>query len=110
MIKRLFWLGVGVAVGVAVARKAGQAARQATPAGVAGNLGDALGELAGAIGTFGADIRAGMAERERELTETVERRTGINPSPRHALRAAEETLRASAPAPRRTARARRADG
>jgi hypothetical protein len=108
--KRLFWLGVGVAVGVVVSRKAGQAARQATPAGVAGNLGDALGELAGAIGTFGADIRAGMAERERELTETVERRTGINPSPRHAWHAAEETLRASAPTPRRSARARRANG
>lgn len=108
MIKRLFWLGVGVAVGVVVTHKAGRAAKQATPAGVAGNLGDALGELAGAIGTFGADIRAGMAERERELTETVERRTGINPSPRHALRAAEETLRASAPTAR--ARARRADG
>jgi hypothetical protein len=109
VIKRLFWLGVGVAVGVVVSRKAGQAARAATPVGVAGNLGDALGELAGAIGTFGADIRAGMTERERELTETVERRTGINPSPRHALHAAEETLRASAPT-RRPARARRANG
>jgi hypothetical protein len=110
--KRLFWLGVGVAVGVVVSRKAGQAARQATPAGVAGNLGDALGELAGALGTFGADIRAGMAEREQELTETVERRTGINPSPRHAMHAAEETLRASAPTARRStgARARRANG
>jgi hypothetical protein len=111
-MKRLFWLGVGVAAGVVLSRKAGQAARQATPAGVAGNLGGALSELAGALGTFGADIRAGMAERERELTETVEQRTGINPTPRHALRAAEETMRASAPAARRPnrARARRADG
>ena len=111
-MKRLFWLGVGVAAGVVLSRKASQTARQATPAGIAGNLGDALGELAGALGTFGADIRAGMTERERELTETVEQRTGINPSPRHAYRAAEETLRASAPTTRRStgARARRADG
>lgn len=111
-MSRLFWLGLGVAAGVALTRKAGRTARAATPAGVAENLGDALGELAGAIGTFGADIRAGMAERERELTDAVEQRTGINPSPRHAVRAAQETLRASAPAPARRsgARARRADG
>jgi len=113
-MKRLFWLGVGVAAGVVLSRKASQTARAATPAGIAGNLGDAIGELAGALGTFGADIRAGMAERERELTETVQERTGINPTPRHALRAAEETLRASSPArpARHTsgARARRADG
>ncbi|HEX4704309.1 MAG TPA: hypothetical protein VH352_19435 [Pseudonocardiaceae bacterium] len=120
-MKRLLWLGIGVAAGVALSRKAGQAARQATPAGIAGNVGDAISELAGALGTFGADIRAGMAERERELADTVVRRTGIDPRPRHALRAAEETLRASAAPTRNTsgtnstsrtsgARARRADG
>ncbi|HVV22814.1 MAG TPA: hypothetical protein VHF06_25485 [Pseudonocardiaceae bacterium] len=108
-MKRLFWLGVGVAAGVVLSRKASRTAQQATPAGIAGNLGDAIGELAGALGTFGADIRAGMAEREKELAETVEQRTGVNPTPRHALRAAEETLRASAPE-RRGARARRANG
>jgi hypothetical protein len=113
-MKRLFWLGVGVAAGVVLSRKASETARAASPAGIAGNIGDAIGELAGALGTFGADIRAGMVERERELTDTVEQRTGINPSPRHALRAAEDTLRASssaAPARRAgSARARRADG
>jgi hypothetical protein len=110
-MKRLFWLGLGVVAGVALSRKASRTAKQATPAGIAGNLGEAIGELAGALGTFGADIRAGMAERERELTETVERRTGVNPTPRHALRAAEDAWRTSAPTARRSgARARRADG
>ncbi|HEX3789385.1 MAG TPA: hypothetical protein VHW44_16095 [Pseudonocardiaceae bacterium] len=112
-MKRLFWLGLGVLGGVAASRKLGKAARQATPAGVAANLGDAISELAGALGTFGADVRAGMAEREQELTDDVERRTGVNPAPRHALRAADETWRASNSLPaRRTpgARARRADG
>jgi hypothetical protein len=110
-MKRLFWLGLGVAAGVAVTRRAGQAARQVTPAGIAGNVGDAISELAGALGTFGADIRAGMVERERELTDTVVQRTGIDPRSRPALRAAEQTLRDSAPT-RRTSgtRARRADG
>jgi hypothetical protein len=84
-VKRLFWLGVGVATGVALSRKARETARQATPAGLAGNLGEAISELAGAIGSFGADIRAGMAEREEELSEVVEQRSGVSPVARHAL-------------------------
>ncbi|SFQ51462.1 hypothetical protein SAMN05421810_108228 [Amycolatopsis arida] len=100
-MRRLFWLGVGVAAGVTLSRKAGQAARQATPAGLASNLGDAVRELAGAVGAFGADIRAGMSERERELNEMVEQRAGLPARPgagRHA-----------APAPR-ARRASRAEG
>ncbi|GAA5166829.1 MULTISPECIES: hypothetical protein [Amycolatopsis] len=98
-MKRLFWLGVGVAAGVAVTRKAGRTARQATPAGLAANLGDAVQELAGAIGSFGADIRAGMSEREQELRDMVEQRSGV-PAPRPAAG------RHAA----RPARARRAEG
>ncbi|GHF38737.1 hypothetical protein FHX82_006583 [Amycolatopsis bartoniae] len=89
-MKRLFWLGVGVAAGVAATRKAGRTVRQATPAGLASNLGDAVQELAGAIGSFGADIRAGMTEREQELRDMVEQRSGVpaaRPSDgRHAVR------------------------
>ncbi|MBK1788111.1 hypothetical protein [Prauserella cavernicola] len=75
-MKRLFWLGVGVAAGVALSRKATETARQATPAGLASNLGDAMRELASAMGAFGADVRAGMSEREQELNDVVERRSG----------------------------------
>ncbi|GAA3840521.1 MULTISPECIES: hypothetical protein [Amycolatopsis] len=99
-MKRLFWLGVGVVTGVALTRKAGQTARQASPAGLASNLGDAVSELAGAIGSFGADVRAGMSEREQELRDMVEDRSGVSaprpPAGRHAAR--------------RPARARRAEG
>ena len=84
-MKRVFWLGVGIATGVALSRKAKETARQATPAGIAGNLGEAMRELAGAIGSFGADIRAGMVEREEELSEVVEQRSGVSPVARHAL-------------------------
>jgi hypothetical protein len=100
-MKRLFWLGLGVATGVVLTRKAGQTARQATPAGLASNLGDAVGELAGAIGSFGADIRAGMSEREQELRDMVEQRSGIAPRPAGRARPAAGT---------RPARARRAEG
>jgi hypothetical protein len=78
-MRRLFWLGLGVAAGVVITRKANEVARQATPAGIAGNLGAAVSELAGAVGSFGADVRAGMVEREQELYDEVERRTGIVP-------------------------------
>ncbi|SDY35116.1 hypothetical protein SAMN05421504_105253 [Amycolatopsis xylanica] len=76
-MKRLFWLGVGVVAGVALSRKATETARQATPAGLASNLGDAVRELAGAVGSFGAEVRAGMNEREQELHDMVEDRTGL---------------------------------
>ena len=99
-MRRLFWLGVGVAAGVAASRKVGKTARQATPAGIASNLGDAVSELAGAIGSFGADIRAGMSERERELRDMVEQRSGMP-----ATRRVEGRHAADA----RPARARRAE-
>lgn len=112
-MKRLFWLGVGVATGVALSRKATETARQASPAGLASNVGEAVRELAGAVGTFGADVRAGMSEREHELSDIVERRSGSVPpasrpapvSPRPS--AADGRHAAAAPRPRR---ARRAEG
>ena len=109
-MKRLFWLGVGVAAGVTLSRKARSVARQASPAGLAANLGEAVRELATAVGAFGADIRAGMAEREEELFEVVEQRSGVSPVARRALGAPGERR---APAPRlpvADARARRANG
>jgi hypothetical protein len=118
-MRRLFWLGAGIVAGVAIARKANAAAQAATPAGIAGNVSTALSELAGAIGTFGADVRAGMTERENELSEEVRERTGIDPRPRQALTAAQDSLRGSTARPPRgghsggsgrDTRARRAGG
>lgn len=76
-MSRLFWMGLGAAIGVYVTRRVNSAARHLTPQGFADDVGDALRELAGAVGTFGADVRAGMAERERELHQMVDERTGI---------------------------------
>lgn len=103
-MRRLFWLGLGIAAGVALNRKARKVAHAATPAGVAANLGGAVHELATAVGSFGADIRAGMAEREEELSEMVEQRSGVSPLARRALGAHRTD------AHRTDARARRANG
>lgn len=103
-MKRLFWLGVGVATGVMVTRKAAEAAQKLTPAGVGEQIGDGLRELASAIGEFGAEVRAGMSEREHELTDMVTERTG-QPLPRAAA-ATVDAVVPPVPAPR----ARRAGG
>ena len=86
-MRRLFWLGLGVAAGVVVTRKVAGLTFKATPAGVAENLGDAMREMAGAIGTFGADVRAGMSEREDELARDVQAKTGYSYSRNAAARA-----------------------
>jgi hypothetical protein len=99
-VKRLFWLGVGLAVGVYATRRASEAAHALTPAGVGANLADGLRELGAGLGAFGAEVRAGMTERERELTDLVERRTGA------PLPTVSDAFVEPAPAPR--ARARRA--
>jgi len=75
-VRRLFWLGVGLAAGAYVTRRATEAAQQLTPAGIGANLADGLRELGSGLGAFGAEVRAGMATREQELTTLLERRTG----------------------------------
>ena len=75
-MKRLFWLGVGLAAGAYLTRRAAEAAQNLTPAGIGANLADGLRELGAGLGAFGAEVRAGMETREQELTQLLERRTG----------------------------------
>nr|WP_228046048.1 hypothetical protein [Saccharopolyspora sp. HNM0983] len=69
----MFWFGTGVAAGVALTRKINETTRKATPAGMAEQVGGAMRELATAVGSFGAEVRAGMQEREGELQDVVAR-------------------------------------
>jgi chromosome condensin MukBEF MukE localization factor len=70
-VRRLFWFGAGIAAGVALTRKVNETARKATPTGMAEQVGGAMRELAEAVGSFGADVRAGMQEREDQLQDVV---------------------------------------
>lgn len=70
-MRRLFWFGAGIAAGVALTRKVNETARKATPTGMAEQVGGAMREIAGAVGSFGADVRAGMQEREDQLQDVV---------------------------------------
>lgn len=74
---RLFWLGFGLAAGAVFARRTTRVADRLTGKAMGSELGDGLREVGAGIGAFGAEIRAGMADRERELNEMVQRRTGM---------------------------------
>jgi hypothetical protein len=66
-MRRLFWLAMGITIGVLVVRKLSAAAERLTPGSIGRQIADSLGDLAEAIGDFGADVRAAAAEREMEL-------------------------------------------
>ncbi len=66
-MKRLLWLGAGLAVGVLVYRAASRKARSFTPRGIAGSVRESAGGVVGSVRSFIEDVRDGMAEREDEI-------------------------------------------
>jgi hypothetical protein len=99
-VRRLFWVGLGAAAGAYVTRRLTETKQQLTPQGIGANLADGLRELGAGLGAFGAEVRAGMQDREQELSELVEKRTGAHvPTYGEALR--DDT---AADEPRRRAR------
>jgi hypothetical protein len=79
-MRRTFYLGVGAVIGVAATRKtrrAKEAAKAAlTPSSIAADLADAIAELGHAVGSFAADVRAGMRERQAQLVPVVDSKSG----------------------------------
>ncbi|BCJ41520.1 hypothetical protein GCM10010168_54810 [Actinoplanes ianthinogenes] len=68
-MKRLLWLGVGLAVGALVVRKLTQKAEEFTPTGIATSLSQSAGGLVESVRSFVEDVRDGMAEREQEIAQ-----------------------------------------
>lgn len=68
-MKRLLWLGVGLAVGAVIVRKVTRKANEFTPSGVATSLSESAGGLAESLRSFVEDVREGMAERESQISE-----------------------------------------
>ncbi len=70
-MRRLFWVGVGVAAGVVAVRKIGRAAEAFSPQGVAASLqSSAVGAL-DEVRSFVSDVRASMAVREDQIQQAV---------------------------------------
>jgi hypothetical protein len=68
-MKRLFWLGVGVAVGAIVVRAVSKRARAYGPRGIASSVQRSTGGLVDSVRSFVDDVRLGMAEREQQIHE-----------------------------------------
>ena len=68
-MKRLLWLGIGLAVGAIAVRKATRKASEFTPSGIAASLSESAGGLVESLRSFVEDVRDGMAEREQEIHE-----------------------------------------
>jgi len=66
-MKRMLWLGIGLAVGALVVRAASRKAQALSPQGIAGSLGKSAGGLMDSVRNFVDDVRDGMAEREQEI-------------------------------------------
>ena len=70
-MRRLFWLGAGAAVGILVVAQMRKAAKAVTPAGIADRAGASADMAAARAGSFWAEVRSGMKEREAELREAL---------------------------------------
>ena len=66
-MKRLLWLGVGLAVGALVVRKMTKKANEFTPSGIATSLSQSAGGLVESMRSFVEDVRDGMTEREEQI-------------------------------------------
>ena len=66
-MKRLLWLGVGLAVGAIVVRKLTRKANEFTPSGIATSLSQSAGGLVESMRNFVEDVREGMTEREEQI-------------------------------------------
>ncbi|WP_422774453.1 hypothetical protein ACN28C_17265 [Plantactinospora sp. WMMC1484] len=66
-MRRLLWLGIGLAVGALVVRKLTRTAQAYTPQGIAGSVAESAGGLVRSLRDFADDVRDGMAEREQQI-------------------------------------------
>ena len=66
-MRRLFWLGIGLAVGALVVRAVTKKARAFTPQGIAASARNSATGLVDSVRVFVDDVRDVMAEREAEI-------------------------------------------
>ena len=70
-MRRLLWLGAGLAVGALAVRAATKQARKLTPASLAGSARKSAGGLADSVRTFVEDVREGRADREDQIQSAL---------------------------------------
>ncbi len=70
-MRRVFWLGLGLAAGALVVRKLTRRAEAYTPQGMARSAQQSAAGALHSVRTFVADVRDAMAEREAEIHEVL---------------------------------------
>ena len=70
-MRRLLWLGIGLAVGALVVRKVAQKAHAFTPQGVAGSVKESAGGALDSLRSFVDDVRYNMAAREEQIHTAI---------------------------------------
>lgn len=70
-MKRLLWLGAGLAIGALVVRAVSKRAQAYTPSGLASAARDSGRNLLDSMRGFVDDVRDGMREREQELQTAI---------------------------------------
>jgi hypothetical protein len=93
MFRRAFWFGAGAAAGVWATTKVQRKIRALTPESLAARAADKAVEGGQRVREFALDVRAQMAQRERELHDAL----GLTADP-HGPPAGPQSL--AAPAPR----------
>jgi hypothetical protein len=66
-MRRLLWLGIGLAIGALVFRALTRKAQAFTPQGIAGSVQQSAAGALESVRTFVDDVREAMAEREEEI-------------------------------------------
>lgn len=66
-MKRVLWLGIGLAIGALVVRAASKKARSLSPEGLAATARNTAGGVLESVRSFVDDVRDGMAEREEQI-------------------------------------------
>jgi hypothetical protein len=79
VLKRMIWVGIGIAVGVVAVRKLTKVAESVTPGGVAERVGDAGAEMKASFKAFWADVSEAKQAKEAELFDAIERGEDIQP-------------------------------
>jgi hypothetical protein len=66
-VKRMLWLGIGLAVGALVVRAVTKKARAFTPQCLSASARDSATGVLGSVREFIDDVREGMVEREADI-------------------------------------------
>jgi hypothetical protein len=80
-MRRLFWVALGAAAGVVIVRQVQKKAQAFTPSGI----GRSVAGLGDSVRAFAEDVRAGMAEREHELSAAMHQDRGADPEAQRRL-------------------------